>query len=183
MAGLVSCLACTTLYGYERLERDWRAFGTCLMSGEHVVPAQDWRLVRRVDDKRKRLGPHSKVLDRGALGQAIRGDSREGRYIRAYERLLTEHIGGEPSIAQKLMITRAARIALHLELLDESVFKTGHALTQHDFQHYCAWSNCLGRLLKMLGLEAPVARSDPFKALEAELTKFRAENRSAEDTT
>ena len=80
------------------------------------------------------------------------------------------------SIAQKLMITRASRIALHLELLYEAVFKTGHALTQHDFQHYCAWSNCLGRLLKALGLEAPPARpGDPFAALEAHMAASRRE--------
>ena len=140
---------------------DQRASETRLVGGRRASAAQDegkWRLARRPDDKRKRLGPHSRALDRGAIGQAIRGDSHEGRYIRSYERLLTEHVGGQPSIAQKLMITRAARVALHLEKLDESVFKTGHALTQHDFQHYCAWSNCLGRLLKTLGLETPSPR-------------------------
>ena len=111
------------------------------MSGQQIPATPDngdWRQVRRPDDKRKRLGAHSRAIDRGAIGQAIRGTSSEGRFIRTYERLLTEHIGGQPSIAQRLMITRCARIALHLEKLDEAVFKAGHALTQHDFQHYCA---------------------------------------------
>jgi hypothetical protein len=138
---------------------------------------------RRPDDKRKRLGPHSRVIDRGAVGLAIDPHSREGRFIRAYERLLIEHIGGEASasMAQRLMITRAARIALHLELLDESVFKAGHALTLHDFTHYCAWSNCLGRLLKTLGLEAPSAGQilDPIARINDYLASHRDEERNA----
>jgi hypothetical protein len=44
---------------------------------------------------------------------------------------------------------------LHLELLDERVFAGGHALSQHDYAHYCAWSNSLGRMLERLS-PAPI---------------------------
>jgi hypothetical protein len=79
------------------------------------------------------------------------------------------------------MITRAARIALHLELLDEAVFKTGHSLTQHDFQHYCAWSNSLVRLLARLALEAPSAGQtlDPIARINDYLASHRDEERNA----
>jgi hypothetical protein len=103
-------------------------------------------------DGRKRLGPHSALIDRGALGGAIPGNSREGRFLRAYEAMLVEHLGS-PSILQKAMIARASRVALHLELLDESVFCEGKALSQHAYQHYCAWSNSLVRTLQALGLK------------------------------
>lgn len=116
--------------------------------------------VRRPDDKRKRLGPYSPAIDRGALGIAIDGRSREGQFILTYQRLLFAHIGGEPSITQKLLIARVARIALHLELLDENLFKRGKGLTQHDFQHYCAWSNALARM----AISLPGCDPDPFRA-------------------
>jgi hypothetical protein len=65
------------------------------------------------------LGPYSRLIDRGAVGGAIDGRSGEGRYLRAYEKMLTDHVGGSPSIVQRALISRAARLALHLELMDE----------------------------------------------------------------
>jgi 2-methylisocitrate lyase-like PEP mutase family enzyme len=68
---------------------------------------------------------------------------------------LEKGFGDAPEIVavQKALIARASRIALHLELLDERVFVAGHALTQHDYAHYCSWSNSLARMLVRLGLE------------------------------
>jgi hypothetical protein len=65
------------------------------------------------------MGPYSRAIDRGGLGGLISGRSREGRFLRTYEAMLTEHIGGRPSVVQRAMICRAARMALHLELMDE----------------------------------------------------------------
>jgi hypothetical protein len=106
------------------------------------------------------VSPYGQHIDCGAVGCEIDGRSREGRFIRSYESTLVEHIGGDPSVTQKMIIARATRIALHLELLDERVFKLGHSLTQFDFTHYCAWSNALTRMLSVSGLEG-AARKAP----------------------
>jgi len=101
------------------------------------------------------IGPYSKLIDRGAVGAAIDGRSREGRYLRAYEAMLVEHVGGRPSIIERAMIARAARVALHLELLDEKSLAESRPLTGHDMAWYAAWSNCLTRILGRLGLKTP----------------------------
>src|SRR5690348_15280845 len=90
---------------------------------------------------RRIAGPYSRVIDRGAVGGLIDGRSREGRFLRQYEAMLTEHCGGAPSIVQRALISRAARLALHLELMDERSLAGGHVFTTHDHQHYVAWSN------------------------------------------
>ena len=50
-------------------------------------------------------------------------------------------------------IHRAARLALHLELMDERSLAGGHIFTTHDHLHYVSWSNALARLLARLGIE------------------------------
>jgi len=136
--------------------------------------------VRRTDDKRKRLGVYSEIIDAGALGTVIKCNSREGRFLRTVEKLLLDHIGGKPTTTQKLLITRAARIALHLELVDEKAFASGEALSTHALQHYIAWSNGLARMLKSLGLEAPASVNQPD--LQAYLETLRAANGEAGTT-
>jgi hypothetical protein len=105
------------------------------------------------------LGPYSRAIDRGAVGGIIDGRSREGRFLRAYERQLTEHVGGSPSIVQRALINRAARLALHLELMDERALADGDAFTTHDHLHYVSWSNALGRLLVRLGIEGAAEKT------------------------
>ena len=72
--------------------------------------------------------------------------------------MLVEHVGGRPSITQRAMISRAARIALHLELMDQRSLRDGHVFGPHDHAHYMAWTNGLARLLAHLGLAAPPVR-------------------------
>jgi len=103
------------------------------------------------------LGPYSRVIDRGARG-AISGNTREGRFLAAYEAMLVEHVGGAPNIVQRALITRASRLALHLEIMDERSLAEGKPLTTHDHLHYVSWSNAIARLLARLGLEPAAAR-------------------------
>jgi hypothetical protein len=98
------------------------------------------------------LGPYSRIIDRGARG-AISGNTWEGRYLRTYEQMLIEHVGGNPNIVQRALITRASRLALHLELMDKRSLSEGKPLTTHDHLHYVSWSNAITRLLARLGLE------------------------------
>jgi hypothetical protein len=111
------------------------------------------------------LGPYSRVIDRGVLG-AIDGRSREGRFLLVYESQLTEHCGGHPNIVQRALINRAARLALHLELMDERSLAGDHIFTTHDHLHYVSWSNALARLLARLGLEPSTAPFPPMDALQ-----------------
>ena len=115
--------------------------------------------VARSVSKHGRLGAYSRVIDRGVIGDHIDGRSREGRFLRSYEAMLREHVGGKPSVVKRQLIQRAARVALHLELLDEKSFAGGHALTMHDARFYIAWSNSLARLLSRLGMDAATEKA------------------------
>jgi hypothetical protein len=73
---------------------------------------------------------------------------------------LLDHIGHKPSITQRCLIARSARLALHLELMDERSLAGDHVFTTHDHLHYVSWSNSLARMLNRLGLE-PAAAPEP----------------------
>jgi hypothetical protein len=72
--------------------------------------------------------------------------------------MLFEHLGGRATVVQRAMITRAARMALHLELLDERVFIDGYSLNEHDYAYYCSWSNSLTRTLSRIGIDPAAAK-------------------------
>lgn len=118
--------------------------------------------VSRQVDKRYGTGPYSRALDRGAVG-GLNGNSREAKFIKAYEAMLVEHCGGKPTAVQRQLITRSARLACHLELWDERTLPNGGAVTATGHNHYIQWSNCLARTLARLGLEPaaqqPVGRT------------------------
>lgn len=98
-----------------------------------------------------RVGPYSRTLQNGALGKVLDGRSRWGRFVRAYERMLRQHLGGDPSAIQSVLITRAVRLALHVEMMDErSLMKS---MTDIDTRNYLAWANTLRRTLVALGIE------------------------------
>src|SRR5215469_8533339 len=75
--------------------------------------------------RRKGSGTHSRAIDRNGLSWCINGLSREGRFITEYQNLLVEHLRREPSITERLLIQRCARMALHIELMDEAAFVKG----------------------------------------------------------
>jgi hypothetical protein len=100
----------------------------------------------------RHVGPYSRAIDRGSVGWSIDGRSREGRFLRAYERMLTEHVGGKPSRVQGELIRRCARLALHLELQDERSMQSGE-MSLHAGRQYLAWHGALARTLRLLGIE------------------------------
>lgn len=135
--------------------------------------------VQRMNNKRRdspagqtRLGPYSKAIDRGAVGWSLDGRSREGRFLRNYERMLADHVagaGGMPSTVQRELIRRAARLALHIELQDER-FMAGREPSDHAGKQYLAWSASLVRTLKVLGV-APAA-AKPTETLASYLANY-----------
>jgi hypothetical protein len=116
----------------------------------------------------RRLGAYSRVLERGAIGDSLDGRSREGRFLRAFEASLTEHVGGSPSTTQKILIRRASRALLRLELFDE---KMTSGLTDHDARVYGGLSNTLRLAMRELGLRGA---ADKPRTLADVLNKGRA---------
>jgi hypothetical protein len=103
------------------------------------------------------LGPYSRSLDRGAIGDFIDGRSWEAKFLKRYEAMLIKHLGGKPSLPQAALIIRCARVALHLELMDRRSLRDGHVFGIHDHNYYVSWSNSLARLLAGLGVGSPEA--------------------------
>jgi hypothetical protein len=107
------------------------------------------------------LGPHSRALARGVIGDAIDGRSREGKFLRKCEAELVAQVGGEPSFAQRLLIRRIARVMLKLELFDAKM--AGDNWTDHDARTYGGLSNSLRLMLREVGGKAaPAKRANPL---------------------
>jgi hypothetical protein len=96
------------------------------------------------------LAPHCRALRRGVIGDAIDGRSKEGRFLRRCEAELTAHVGGSPSFAQTLLIRRAARAMLRLELLDAKM--ASGSWTDHDARTFGGLNNALRLALRELGV-------------------------------
>ena len=105
--------------------------------------------------KTSKLKPHSRSLARGVIGDAIDGRSAEGRFLRACEAELTAHVGGEPSFTQKLLIRRAARAMLKLEMLDTKM--ASGTWTDHDARTFGGLNNALRLALRELGMRKEAA--------------------------
>jgi hypothetical protein len=78
-------------------------------------------------------------------------------------------------VVQRCLISRTARLALHLELMDERSLAGDHVFTTHDHLHYVSWSNSLARHLAMLGLDPSAAPADPMAALRDHLARRQRE--------
>src|SRR4051812_37297450 len=115
-------------------------------------------------------GPYSRAIDRDRLAR-INGSTRAGRFLRNYEARLIQHVGGNPTITQYELINRTARLALHLELLDEKALKDGGGLTPTDCHFYIAWANSLARHLAKLGFE-PAKPKKTQSQLNSVLAEF-----------
>ncbi len=115
--------------------------------------------------KRKRVKPESRLLRHGL----VHGSSQEGLFLRSVEKRLREGLGHEASFAEDMLIRRAARLLLQLELMD----RKPHPLSEHDLRTAAAWENRARLLLVTLngkrngGLErkvAALAESKPARA-------------------
>jgi hypothetical protein len=94
-------------------------------------------------------GPFSRALRRGAIDNR----SREGRFLAAARHRLIQHLGGNPSTTQVVLIDRIAWLMLHTFMLDQRI-ASGESWGENDRKCYLAFSNSLVRSLRELGLEA-----------------------------
>ena len=111
--------------------------------------------------RRGSAGPYSKIFERGPLAPSVDGRSTEGRHIRKLERELIKHIGGAPSITQRLLIERIIKTHLQLRALDEKL--ASGIWTDHDRRTQAALANGLRLSLRDLGAK-PVDAKPPSLA-------------------
>jgi hypothetical protein len=101
-------------------------------------------------------GPHSRLFRNGSLGDQWDGRSREGKFLRRCESELIAQIGGEPSWAQLMLIRRAARSLLQLELIDARI--TAGDMNECNSRMMGGIANNLRLTLRELGVRAPPAK-------------------------
>jgi hypothetical protein len=89
---------------------------------------------------------------------------------------LTDHVGGKPNAAQKMMIERATILSLRVAMLDQKIVD-GAILTTMDNNQYLAWSNSLTRTLRELGLQPAAA---PQPTLQEVLAGIHARHQAEE---
>jgi hypothetical protein len=82
----------------------------------------------------------------------IDGRRAEARRMKEIKSALIQHLGGNPSTAQRMLIDRIAALTLRLELMDKEAL-AGNPETERDARSYLAWSNALARMLHRLGLD------------------------------
>src|SRR5882762_8665884 len=122
---------------------------------------------------RPKLGPYSRRLRRGAIGGLIEIDGRsaEGRFIRHLEAELTAHVGGNPTIVQRLLIERLIKIRCQLDRLDEKL--AGGGWTDHDSRTYGGLLNAYRLTARELGLRATAAKTPTLAELMSAATEGR----------
>ena len=89
--------------------------------------------------KLRRLTSESRVIRSGPIGGKIDGRSAEGRFLAKVEAELRGQLAAEPSFTQAMLIRRAARVLLRIELLDEKAAQGGW--TDHDARVYGGLNN------------------------------------------
>jgi hypothetical protein len=127
---------------------------------------------------RGRLGPYSRVLQRGVIADTVDGRSREGRLMRAMEAELVRHVGGSPSIVAKLLIERTVKIRMQIDGLEEKLARGDW--TPHDSRTYGGLLNAYRLCCREIGLKGTA----PKPATLADHLAKRAAERQAppEDT-
>jgi hypothetical protein len=102
--------------------------------------------------KLRRLTSESRVIRSGALGGKIDGRSAEGRFLAKCERELTAQLMAEPSFTQTMLISRAARALLRIELLDEKA--AAGNWTDHDARTYGGLNNAVRLFMREIAAQA-----------------------------
>ena len=85
-----------------------------------------------------------------------------GRFCRDLELQLIEHLGGRPTITQRLMIDRLIRTTVQLNQLDDKLLEG--RCSELDCRTYNGLVNRQRLLARELGFEAPNGRTMPQKA-------------------
>jgi hypothetical protein len=116
--------------------------------------------VAQVEQPKKRrraaLGPDTR---QHRLLEGIDWRTREGQVLIATRAELTAHVGS-PNSVQRVLIERAARLALYIEMMDAKAFEAG-TMSERDSRQYLAWVNAQRLCLRELGVKASAAEKLP----------------------
>ena len=99
--------------------------------------------------KTRKVGPYTRPAALAKLDQR----TKEARLVRETRAELTAHVGANPSATQRQLIERAVQLTLRVAMMDRKFAQTG-VQTELDSRTYLAWSACLSRALRDLGLKA-----------------------------
>jgi hypothetical protein len=122
-----------------------------------MVAAMSMQTVGQQDVRRRaarrRLGPHTREHQ---LIAGVDWRSREGKVLITARAELTAHVGGSPNSVQRVLIERAARLILYIEMMDARALAEG-SMTSHDSRMYLAWVNALRLCLREIGIDQAAA--------------------------
>lgn len=117
------------------------------------------------------VGPYSKTLRRGVIGTSIDGRSALGRFMRDMEKQLVDHVGGKPTLPQRLLIDRMVKVRVQLDLLDDKL--ASGEWTPHDSRTYGGLLNAFRLLAREIGIKdgdaAPKTRRARMDAVYAKI--------------
>jgi hypothetical protein len=116
--------------------------------------------------KRLHLGPYSR---RNNLTE-VDGRCKVARCMRDFARALEQHLGGNPSPAQRVLIREASIKDAKLAMLVDKILTDNEPDLDCATRTYLAWANSLRRDLEALGLKA----ADTPKTLQAYLVDSKA---------
>jgi hypothetical protein len=102
-----------------------------------------------------RIGPHSRP---GRLALIDRRKA-EAKFMDRIRDELTAHVGGRPSVTQRMIIDRCAALSLRIHLMDRSEARNDAFMSEKNAREYLCWTAALSRLLRQLGLEEASADS------------------------
>src|SRR5262249_54066687 len=112
-----------------------------------------------------KIGPYSKPH----RFWHVDGRTREGIFLVAVKRELARHVGPNPTVAQQLLIERAAITALKLNQIDKRIIE-GREFTLMDNNATIAWTNALTRILVALGVQKSIPLRTRHDAILNEVT-------------
>jgi hypothetical protein len=121
---------------------------------------------------KQKIGPSSRIFARGAIGQ-LDGRSTEARFLKSVEGELLDHIGPRPTITQRMLVSKTARIMLRLELLEQKEL-SGNVLSDRDGRVCGALYNQMRLCFRELGLKQQNA-TPKAPSLQDIAAKHRAE--------
>jgi hypothetical protein len=102
------------------------------------------------------IGPHSRPHMLAKLDRR----TKESRLLEAARASLTRHVGGSPNDIQRVLIERASRLMVYLELMDAQALEDG-TMSERNSRSYLAWSNSLRLTLRDLGVKAAPSEKLP----------------------
>ena len=86
--------------------------------------------------------------------------TKEARLLEAARASLARHVGGSPNDIQRVLIERASRLMVYIEVMDRETLETG-TMSERASRQYLAWSNSLRLTLRDLGVRAAPAEKLP----------------------